>query len=352
MAFPPAQTPKRPPEDFNYYKGQIYWNNFDAVIHLQNQLISGDAGKNWRLHTLDRYGVCQRALFVHSGNGWVERDCFREGLVRSVTGTDVNELLLAEARREADEIGMPARYLFADTNQFDFSAIKFDWIFNHAAFHHITYIDAALRSMWRAMPSDGRMVAFDYTGPHRNQYSAEAWSQMTQLVRSIPEEMRPELSYPHLPTMIATDPTEAVHSELILETCRRYFDMIEITPLGGALAYQMLYGATKLHSLQHTSEGAEVINKIIQADLAYTRGSPNRSLFNYWVAVPKSASDISQSELDAWTDEEREREIRALTNGGDYREPGTKSEGGEVKSSVRVLPKLMQNLRKILRRHY
>lgn len=314
----PVQPLIRPLDDFDYYTGQIYWNNFDAIVKLQNRLISGDEGKNWRLHTRDRYGVSDRALFVHSGNGWVERDCFRDGLIRAVVGTDVSESLLEESRREAEKIGLPAHYMFADTNTFDFGTVDFDWVFNHAAFHHIAYIDTAIRSMWKAMPVDGRLVAFDYTGPHRNQYPDEAWAAMSELNASIPAEWRPDLSYPHLPTMLATDPTEAVHSELILETCRRYFDILEITPLGGALAYQVLYGAKALYAAQHTPQAAALIARIIAADVEYTDHSPERSYFNYWVASPKPASAISDAQLEEWTRAENAREAQAQVNGGNY----------------------------------
>ena len=58
----------------------------------------------------------------------------------------------------------------------------------------------------------------------------ELWDQL-------PAPLRTKMSYPHVPTMIATDPTEAIHSDLIVETLARYFDLVEVRPVGGAIAY-------------------------------------------------------------------------------------------------------------------
>jgi ubiquinone/menaquinone biosynthesis C-methylase UbiE len=311
----------RPSEDFNYYRGDIYWNNFDAVNVHHNRIITGRPHVGWQQYTRERYGVAKKGLFVHCGNGWVERDCFRSGLIESVVGTDISEDLIATARTKAQEAGLPAQYQTADTNKFDFSTLEFDWAFNHAAFHHIAHIDAAVRSIWRAMPVEGFLVAYDYTGPHRNQYPWESWSAMVELNGALPQKYRVDLRYPHLRTMLATDPTEAIHSELILEVCRRYFDFQEIRPLGGGIAYQLLYNSKALHADQHTPDGAEIISRIIQADSAYTANSAERSFFNYWVAAPKPVRALDPTLLDRWSLEEEKRELAARRMGQRYGTP-------------------------------
>lgn len=308
----------QPSQGFQYYQGQVYWNNFAAVVALQNRLVSGKPDQGWMGYVRERYGRTRRGLFVQCGNGWVERECKRLDLIDEAVGTDIGAELLDEARRGAASIGLPAEYIVADTNRFDFTRLDYEWVFNNAAFHHIAHLDAALRSIWRGMKGQGLLVCFDYTGPHRNQYPWEPWSAMVALNDSLPKRFRADLQYPHLPTMLSTDPSEAVHSELILDYCRRYFDIVELRPLGGAIAYELLFGNRQLLAEENTEDGAAVIAQILAADLAYTRGDAGRSYFNFWVAVPRAEATLDPIDLDRWTREEEAREQEAARQGGRY----------------------------------
>lgn len=311
----------RPSESFEYYTGQVYWNNFDAVIAHINRLISGRPEQGWGSYVKARYGVSKRALFIQCGNGWVERDCYARGLVEHVIGTDIGESMLQDARTQAAQVGLSAEYIKADTNTFDFTQLNYDWVFNHAAFHHIAYLDAALRSMWRGMNGQGLLICYDYTGPHRNQYDWQAWSAMLRFNETLPKEYQAKVRYPHMPTMLATDPTEAIHSELILAHCRRYFDIIELRPLGGAIAYELLFGNRALLGDQHTPNGAATLARIIAADTDFTAGDPDRSYFNFWVAAPRPITALDPSQLEAWTREEVAREDAAKRAGMRYVPP-------------------------------
>ena len=117
---------------------------------------------------------------------------------------------------------------------------EFDLVVNHAAAHHIAAIDRVFREVCRILPADGWFVSFDYVGPHRNQYRTDAWDAAWKINRQLPESLRQDMAYPPIPVMLQVDPTEAIHSELILQTFHRYFIEREFTPLGGALAYPLL----------------------------------------------------------------------------------------------------------------
>jgi SAM-dependent methyltransferase len=308
----------KPNEDFNYYRPTIYWNDFDDVTGWLGAKITGQIHGNWRLHVKGRYGAARRALFVHCGNGWVERDFFTDGLIDEVIGTDISPQLIEEARAKALEVGLPGKYLIADTNAFDFTTLDADWVVNHAAFHHITYIDRAVRSMARMLGPNGILISYDYTGPHRNQYSPDNWGAMCAIRAMLPTKFQGDLRYPHLETMIATDPTEAVHSELILDVCARYFEILEIIPLGGAIAYQILYQNRGLFEARDEEEGHKWLRKIMDADEAYTAGDPRRSFFNFFVGRVKADAFSNVAQLEAWTREENERESSASAGQGRY----------------------------------
>ena len=75
--------------------------------------------------------------------------------------------------------------------------------------------------------------------------------------RRIPEYVRQEMVYPHLPTMLHDDPTEAIHSELTLENLYRCFDVEQFTPVGGAVAYPLMTHNQQLAALENASERAK-----------------------------------------------------------------------------------------------
>ena len=56
----------------------------------------------------------------------------------------------------------------------------------------------------------------------------------------LPPHVQQSLAYPHLPTMLVSNPSEAQHSELIMEAMRRYFFVDLFRPLGGPVAYPIL----------------------------------------------------------------------------------------------------------------
>jgi SAM-dependent methyltransferase len=301
-----------------YYTG-TYWNDYQAVQDRIHERLSGDAEVGWMLH-FQRTVQGRRfrhALILNCGNGHVERDLLRLGLIERSTGIDYAEDLLAEATDAARQGGFAAEYHRMDTNTAEFPDAPYDLVVNSAAGHHIARLDRVLRRLCDLLPEDGWLVSFDYVGPHRNQYPWEAWSEADRVNELLPLAVRQHLQYPHLPTMLATDPTEAIHSELILETMRRYFHVHELRPLGGAIAYPLL-----THNAAFAAASASVqeaaMATILEADDAYLAAEPESSLFAYAAAQPDKSSLLDTSSLARWADEEDEREREAEAAGGHY----------------------------------
>ena len=307
-----------PAPGFDYYGNYVSWVSFDQVNFHLNRLVSGHPIQNWVHFLRDNHPTFDSALSMNCGNGWVDRELFREGVVREVVGVDIDDGILEEARREAAEVGLPARYECMDVNRSDLPHGPYDLVVNFAALHHVSLIDRVVRGIHRSLAPGGLLVHYDYTGPHRNQYSTEAWSATIELNESLPADLRNDgLCYPHLPTMLAVDPTEAVHSELMLETFGRYFDFETLVPLGGGIAYQLLHENSALHSRRDTSEGRDALERIIAADVELTAGDPARSLFTFAVLTPKA--ELPGDEILAgWTEQEERRETDAAAAGGRY----------------------------------
>jgi SAM-dependent methyltransferase len=301
-----------PPADTEYYGG-VYWNSYAEVIRYMNRRVSGDDDVDcWDCFSRQTGRTFRKALIVNCGNGWVERALIERGIIESAVGIDVMPELIADARASAGQL--PVQYEVADTNRAEFPD-GFDLVVNYAAFHHIAYLDRVLRRCCELLPDDGILVNWDYVGPHRNQYGYEAWSHVRRVNQQLPEGIRQDLVYPHLPTMLVADPTEAVHSELILPVTRRYFDIDVYRSIGGAIAYPLL-----THNQAMADAGPEErsgwIAHVLEADERWRGGD----LFAFFYGHPRKAALEAPGMLETWHDEEEEREREGASTGGKYYE--------------------------------
>ncbi|HVL51772.1 MAG TPA: class I SAM-dependent methyltransferase [Actinomycetota bacterium] len=308
-----------PSGEHQYYTGK-YWNSLEQVIDDLNLRATGDRSTPWYRHLCDAFGPFDRALIINCGNGWVERDLIREGVIRSGVGVDLAPGLLDDARQAAVAQGLALDYLQMDTNAAEFPEGPFDLVVNHAALHHVAYVDRVVRALCELLAPHGVLASWDYVGPHRNQYSAVQWEAAWTVNQSLPAGIRQDMQYPHLPSMLSADPTEAIHSELILPVMERYFQVEYFRNLGGGLAYLLLTHNDALHS-KPVNEVAGYVDMVMQADAALTDADPATSLFAYWVARPNPHRVSDPGTLEAWAAEEADREAAAAERGGLYYPP-------------------------------
>ena len=305
--------------DSSVYYHSGYWNDLALVQQYLNRRASGDPDVSWSEHLATSTGrTFAKALVLNCGNGWVERALVTAGLVKEAVGVDYAEDLLRAARAEAEVAGLPLRYYQLDTNTARWPEDGFDLVINHAAGHHVARPDTVFRSIASMLPDDGLFVSYDYVGAHRNQYPTAMWEAAWQANEALPAEFRHELGYPHLPTMLVSDPTEAIHAELIMPVMKRYFDIEHFRALGGGVAYSVLTFNQAIFG-RPESEVTAVVEQVLAADAAYTDADPeNNTLFGYVVARPRKAALSDTAQLAAWTAEEDEREKRAAADGGRY----------------------------------
>jgi SAM-dependent methyltransferase len=301
-----------------YYAG-TYWNDFEVVRDRINERISGDPARTWHQHfgqVTDK--TFKRALILNCGNGWVERELIQHGLIAEAVGMDYSQDLLEEATAAAREAGLPLTYQQANVNTGAFPSGEFDLVVNHAAAHHIASIDRVFREACRILPDDGWFVSFDYVGPHRNQYRLDAWEEAWKLNEELPASLRQDMVYPPIHAMLVIDPTEAIHSELILETFERYFTNSEFAPLGGAIAYPLLTHNARMFAAADDAERAHWINRILAVDNRFLAEHPDSSLFAYFAGTPRKSVLQEDALLAEWEAHEVQRERSAQENGGEY----------------------------------
>jgi SAM-dependent methyltransferase len=305
--------------DSSVYYQSGYWNDLALVQAHLNRRATGDPAVSWSEHLARSTGrTFAKALVLNCGNGWVERGLVTAGLVKEAVGVDYAEDLLVTARAEADAAGLPLRYAQLDTNSARWPEDGFDLVINHAAGHHVAYLDRVFRSIAELLPEDGLFVSYDYLGAHRNQYPTAQWEAAWRANRALPAELRHDMVYPHLPTMLASDPTEAIHAELIMPVLRRYFEVEHFRALGGGVAYPVLTFNQAIFS-RPQEEVAGAVEQVLAADEAWTDADPEgRTLFGYVIARPRRSALSDAGRLAAWTAEEEDRERLAAAAGGRY----------------------------------
>jgi len=170
----------------------------------------------------------------------------------------------------------------------------------HAGAHHWGRIDFVMRQVASVLTPDGLFVLKEFVGPHRNQYPLPMWEAALRANELLPKKYRNTMSYAHVPTMLRLDPSEAQHSELIINTIRRYFYLELNRPLCGALAYPVFTHNTKLRAFYKGPDMGKrdispferqkvehAVRAVMLADAEYCQADPDgRSLFSFIIARP------------------------------------------------------------------
>ena len=321
-----------------YYRDR-YWNELDGVNRYLQERATGHPITDWIGHLAAWHGrPFRKALVLNCGNGWVERAMVTRGVVAEGVGIDIADDLLMEARRAAGDL--PLRYYRVDVNAATFPEAGpdggYDLVVNHAAGHHIAHIDRVFRALSQLLPPDGVFVSWDYVGPHRNQYPGGMWETAHDANARLPIELRSGMHYPRIDEMVAGDPTEAIHSELVLPVMRRYFRIEHERALGGGVAYLVLtHNAAFLDRPQ--SETGPWLDALLEQDAAYTDADPSRSLFAYVIARPDPDALTDGERLAEWSAQEEQREAAAAVNGGRYYPPTALADAIEAERA-RPLP--------------
>jgi len=300
-----------------YYSGQ-YWNDFPLVLEYMSENFTGDTHKWWVQDFKERYAVTpfENGLFLNCGNGWVERDFIDKNIVRNAFAFDYSPQLLKIAA--GDKGQRPIYYFRTDVNKIDFFDNEFDLVVNVAALHHTQYINRLCHILCASLKEGGIFVNFDYIGPHRNQYSLKQWFFLQQVNKSLPKKYRKKgFLRPHLPTMLVNDPTEAIHSELIIDTVSRYFDILERHDTGGGIAYELLTHNVALKD-KDPYELDKQIEFILIKDRIYTELIRVPVLFSYFITTPKKDILYDREKLESFQLLEEKREKDASNRWGVY----------------------------------
>ena len=198
------------------------------------------------------------ALSLCCGDGAFERQLIQTGVLQRVTGIDIAPVRVASAVAAA---GLD--FQIGDANSGNFGSQLYDAVIAKAALHHIECLESAFQGIRRALKPGGCLIAIDFFGPTRFQWTDAQLAAVNRfLADEVPESLRRQADgtlysavRPTLAEMIASDPSEAVRSGEILALLRQYFSRLEIRDIGGTLL-QLIFSSSIVNnfdasSLQH-----------------------------------------------------------------------------------------------------
>lgn len=254
-------------EELSHHADEQMWMAHPLVRRAINERVSGDPNI-WpitalRLRLERTIGPC---LSIGCGTGGLERSIVDEGISREVTGIDISEAPLAEARKLAGD--RPIRYRVADAWSF-LRDHSFDAIFFHGSLHHFDRLDALMDLVAHALRPNGFLWYDEYVGPSRDEWTWRELLPLNIAYYRLPAKMR----RPHLvcAPINREDPTEAIASSQIVQATERRFRIVDRRDYGGNLL-SVIYP-----NLRRSPEFDPWIAKLIEWDGEAIRKRPSYS---------------------------------------------------------------------------
>ena len=276
-------------KEFTHYSDK-YWNDLELVRKYKDNLATGNENTHWISDILNRfkeYLPFGNVLIVGCGNGWLERQLYDLGIGKHFDAFDMSEKYINEAKELKQS--RPIDYFLDDVNSMSkIEDNKYDAVFNFAVLHHAMNIEYALKKLASCLKNNGLMFNEEYVGPARNQYSDDHVNIMLEIMSDLPKKFRTKAKFLRPPLAnFRVEPSEAIHSDLILPLIPKYFDIIYQRNLNGGVAYQILHNNIDEFNDTSNSESVKWLEYLLQRDLQFTENGKVPVLFWYGVCTPK-----------------------------------------------------------------
>jgi len=278
-------------KEYTHYSDK-YWNDLEIVVKYKNKLATGNENVSWIGDILTRfkeYLPFDDVLIVGCGNGWLERQLYDLGIGKHFDAFDMSEKYINEAKELKQSRAID--YFLDDINSMSkIEDEKYDAVFNFAVLHHVTEVDNALKKLARCLKTNGLMFNEEYVGPARNQYSDQHLKYMLEVMSDLPEKFRTKVKFLRPPLEnFRVEPSEAIHSDLILPLIPKYFDIVYQRNLNGGIAYQILHNNIQEYE-DSNSESEKWLEYLLKEDVKLTDQNKVPVLFWYGVCKPKTKS--------------------------------------------------------------
>ena len=274
------------------------WWMIPRVRARWNERVSGDPGLRYEDHLMHgRLSSRSDLKMLSMGGGVCSHELYLASFAQfsSVTCIDIADQLLDVAQREADQQGLNNfQTRVGDVNKVDLGSKAYDVILFHQSLHHFESVDQLLvQKVIPALKPDGILVLNEYVGPRRLQWSKDQLKVTNELLGVLPNgyrqrfrsnRLKNKVTGPGWWRMLASDPSEAVESDLIIPTLRAHFETLEEHALGGNILALLLKDIAH-HFMENNAETNALLDRLFAAEDKFL--SQHQSDLIYGVYRPK-----------------------------------------------------------------
>jgi len=248
----------------NVWGARRVWGGTDIQHWLQHPLVqerinfkvAGVPQVNRFEYFLRRYleGMLpvERALTLGSGFGELERGLCHYNFARIHEGVDLSDEAVRAAKDKADSAGLShLLYRTGNLNVITLDPAAYDVIFAISSVHHVDDLNHLFTQVGRALKPGGYLFLDEFIGPSRFQWTDAQLRVVNDQLQHIPKDLRRLISdrtkvkerviRKSVEEIVASDPSEAIHSSEIVSRLSQHFRILEVKGYGGAVLHELLY---------------------------------------------------------------------------------------------------------------
>lgn len=194
------------------------------------------------------FGLVQakRVLAIGSGLGFAEQALITSGVVDNIDAYELSETAVASARQRLVEAGLDQRLVMhaGDVLKAGLEEGTYDAVFVSAAIHHFFNIEEMMDFIHMVLKPGGVLIYNEYVGPDHHIYHDKVMSYADKInacldskfrFDALRNEIRQAVPRATLDWMLEMDPSEGVHSSMILPLTYQKFEVIQRFDFGGTL---------------------------------------------------------------------------------------------------------------------
>jgi len=229
-----------------------YMWNIPSVRRRATRLITGNADIEYPAYISRKYlSPLQplRGLSLGCGGGNKELSWADICRYERLDAYDISETRIAHARAQAEAAGRSeVHYHVADVHRIDWPQGHYDAVFADQSLHHFAPLEPLLLRIRSALKPTGYLVASEFVGPTRFQWTDRQLEVINGLLAVLPRRYRRRWSdgrlksrvhRPSLLSMMLGDPSEAVESGRIAPLLEQHFEIVERRNYGGTIVHML-----------------------------------------------------------------------------------------------------------------
>lgn len=239
----------------------IRWMTHPWVVAKVNGFVGEISSDKWGeglvqrlIRTYREQLPFKRGISVACGNGLIELDLVRRGIVESFECFDFAEQRIAVGRAKAAAAGLGDRLHYHASDAFEevTGAGEFDFVHWRNAIHHMLDTREAIAWSARCLAPGGVLYVDDYVGPSRFQYTDVQMRAFDEVLAALPARFlalpAPEegflprkLERPVEADVVAVDPSEAADSANIIPALLEHFPGADVVGVSGGIFQAALH---------------------------------------------------------------------------------------------------------------